>query len=364
MYSVSERNQAIRLFLNSLYQKAGDANVSVDESSYKDSLDKLFQTTVWGFREVLLVVISAMALDPSYRASTGFYDCNPRAIYEGPIKEFHKEKGLPHRKSGPLNIAKATVGLDKTWAAQRRPSDIAQETVRLIKLLELNGPALVENMGVSLLRRLIRQTDMIQALSVNIEPTEDTDFLYFLCHKLIVLPPDAGNAPQKVAALLLQCYHLSFSTGVIVTGGEDRASVTSTTSKKPGDINEERDGQIYKVYEVTVKPFDQARIVDSYDCILTYNTVHGTHLHEVLVLCRPQDCPAQIPSGGLHGYLGCYTYRDILYSFIDLFEWIALLLLHMPASGRTNFYRLLNAYVNDINTAVKVKQCWQSLHRD
>ena len=66
-----------------------------------------------------LVVIIGMRLDRSFKASTGLYDCNPRAIYEGPIKEFLIEKEIPHRKSGPLNVAKATVGLDMTWAAQR-----------------------------------------------------------------------------------------------------------------------------------------------------------------------------------------------------------------------------------------------------
>ena len=109
MSATDERNERVRKILESLYKRAIATGVKIDESAYKDSLDKLFSTTAWGFREILLVVIIGMRLDRSFKASTGLYDCNPRAIYEGPIKEFLIEKEIPHRKSGPLNVAKATV---------------------------------------------------------------------------------------------------------------------------------------------------------------------------------------------------------------------------------------------------------------
>ncbi len=139
MSAIEDRNECVRNILDSLYEKAVNANVVIDESSYKNSLEKLFSTTAWGFREILLVVIIGMRLDPDFKASTGLYNCNPRAIYEGPIKEFLIEKEIPHRKSGPLNVAKATVGLDMTWAAQRRPSDVATEVVKLVNYMETDG---------------------------------------------------------------------------------------------------------------------------------------------------------------------------------------------------------------------------------
>ena len=137
MSATDERNERVRKILDSLYERAVDAGVEIDESAYRDSLEKLFSTTAWGFREILLVVIIGMRLDRAFKASTGLYDCNPRAIYEGPIKEFLIEKEIPHRKSGPLNVAKATVGLDMTWAAQRRPSDVAEEVVNLVNFMEI-----------------------------------------------------------------------------------------------------------------------------------------------------------------------------------------------------------------------------------
>lgn len=133
--STEERNQQIKDLLDDLYTKATDEQYTIDEKIYKEAIDKLFDTKAWGFREIVLVVIIGMMLDPKYQASNGLYNCSPRAIYEGPIKDFLIEKEIPHRKSGPLNVAKATVGLDDTWAAQRRPADIAKMVVVIINYI-------------------------------------------------------------------------------------------------------------------------------------------------------------------------------------------------------------------------------------
>lgn len=365
MGSTEERNKKVRKILDELYEKAVKPCSQADDSAYKESLDKLFSTTAWGFREILLVVIVGMKLDRSFRASTSLYDCNPRAIYEGPIKEFLIEKDIPYRKSGPLNVAKATVGLDMTWAAQRRPSDVAEEVVRLVNFMEEdadNTQQRIDAVGVSLLYRLLSYANTLMTLSVEIKPSQDPGHLYHLCYELITKTPDAGNTPQKIAAFLLKNYHLSFHTGVDVTGGEDRASVTSTTSKKPGDINEEHAGRIYKVYEITVKHFDIARIRDSYDCISIYNNTHDTSINEIIVICRKEDCPPNMERSGMHGYLGRYTYQNIVYYYWDIYEWISGMLQRMTPDGRQCFYVMLNGYINEINTSEAVKKLWQQLH--
>lgn len=367
MSSTDERNQRVRQLLDALYEKAKNAGADLDESAYKESIDKLFDTTAWGFREILLVVVIGMQLDRAFRASTGLYDCNPRAIYEGPIKEFLIEKEIPHRKSGPLNVAKATVGLDMTWAAQRRPSDVAEEVVNIVNYMEeqpANREERVSSVGTSLLKRLIAYSNHLESLSVNLEPSSDPEFLYNLCYELITKAPDAGNTPQKIAAYLLKNYHQSMNTGIIVTGEEDRASVTSTTSKKPGDVNEESEsGTIYKVYEVTVKHFDLARIRDSYDCVRIYNESNSADIHEIIVICRPEDCPSGMKSSGLRGYLGSYEYQNIIYYYWDIYEWIASTLQRMTEDARIGFYNDLNSYINDINTAENVKILWSELHK-
>lgn len=359
-----ERNEAVKKFLASIYQKAEDDDFLPDETQYRRFMDKLFQTTVWGFREIVLVAIVGMKLDPAYRPSAELYRCNPRALYEGPIKEFFIEKGIPHRKSGPLNVAKAAVGLDLTWATQRRPSDVAKEVVSIVRVLESasDRTATLEAVGVSLMRRLIAHAQILSELAVESDPTEDPEHLYFLCRELITRTPDAGNTPQKIAALLLKSAHEDLRTGITVTGGDDRAFVTSTTSKKPGDLNEERDGEIYKVYEVTVKPFDLARIRDSYDCISIYQQEHGIKIREVSVLCRQEDCPQEMTASDLCLCRGQYEYQDVVYHFLDIYEWIAYLLQRMRPEGRRAFHELLNLYINETNTAETVKRLWRDLH--
>lgn len=361
MSKTEERNKRANQILQSLYERAKNPKLPCDEKDYESSLDALFTTTVWGYREILLVVIVAMKLDPTYKASSGLYDCSPRALFEGPIKEFLIEKNIPHRKSGPLNIAKATQGLNRQWAAQRRPADVAEKVVWLVDYLERSRDR-TDAVGISLLRRLLSYARAVEALAVTIEPSEDPNFLYDLSHELIVKEPDAGNTPQKIAALLLKNYHRWMHTRIIVTGGEDRASTTSTTSKKPGDVNEEIDGVVLKVYEVTVKPFGLARIRDSYDCVVTYNDEQGDAIKEIVVLCREEDCPPDMIRSGLRGYLGYYTYQDMTYYYWEIFEWIANTLQRMTPEGRKFYYMELNSYINDTNTAESVKKLWNELH--
>lgn len=360
------RNDNVREILNQLFERAVDESYCIDEHLYKDQLDNLFETTAWGFREILLVVIVGMKLDSSFSALTSFYDCNPRAIYETPIKEFLIEKNIPHRKSGPLNVAKATEGLNDAWAAQRRPKEAAENVVHIITLLESNRGDFIDQVGVSLLRRLIAETERVESLSIDIDPSSDPERLYYLSSELISKTPDAGNTPQKIAALLLFHHHLAMHTGIKVTGGEDRASVTSTTSKKPGDVNEEdfSTGKIYKVYEITVKPFDLARIRDSYDCITIYNAENNTEINEVIVICRREDCPAEIEKSNMNIYLGRYQYNDVVYYYWDIYEWVCFMLQRMTDDARRGYYELLNSYIADVNTAESVKQLWKQLHEE
>lgn len=366
MGRVDERNDRVTEFLNDFFAQASNQDLVIDETLYAAQLDNLFTTTAWGFREILLVVIVAMKLNTSYKASTHFYECSPRAIYETPIKKFLIEKNLPHRKSGPLNVAKATEGLNNAWAAQRRPKDVADSVVQIIELLENNDDTFVDSVGISLLRRFIAETRRVETLNIEIDPSSDPERLFYLSSELVDKAPDAGNTPQKIASLLLWTHHLCMHTRIKVTGGDDRASVTSTTSQKPGDVNEEDfdTGIIYKVYEITVKPFDLARIRDSYDCITTYNEENGTDIHEVTVICRPEDCPDEINRSSMTLYLGSYRYQDVIYYYWDIYEWMCFMLQRMTSEARSIYYSLLNSYIADINTAETVKQLWQRLHHN
>lgn len=57
MSATNERNKKVSSILDSIYANAINDDYLVDESKYSNSLNKLFTTSAWGFREILLVVI-------------------------------------------------------------------------------------------------------------------------------------------------------------------------------------------------------------------------------------------------------------------------------------------------------------------
>lgn len=365
--SVEERNNRVIEIMNRLYQKATTTEPSDDED-FSDKIEQLFKTNVWGFREVVLTITVAM-LDkidfPDFKASVDFYTCNPRAIYEQPMKTVLIEKNLPHRQSGPLNVAKGQHNLDEEWISKRSKSDqpTCRAAVELIQLMESDKTS-IEPVGVSIMRHLLTEKKELKQLDVEINPTSDPYFLYHACARLIIMATDGGNTPQRICGYLLESFHKSMQTNIVVTGSNDSASTTSTTSKKPGDLNEETsDGTILNVYEITVKPFNESRVRDSYNCIMSYNSEHGTNLNEIIVICRPEDChPDMQTTDSLKGTMGSYLYNGINYRYWNIFEWLSFTLQHTPADGREMFYTELNNYISDINTSQSVKECWKQIH--
>lgn len=366
----AKRDRSVFEYLTSSFVVASSKAPDRVVAPYDGEIDALFKTSSWGFRELLLTVAVGMHLDPDYRSSTDLYKSHPRAIYEGPIKTFLVDNHLPHRKSGPLNIAKATKGLDETWAAQRRPREAAEDVVDIVGYLEdgaigqLERSDRIDAVCVALLRRLIHSSRRLDNFKVSLPPETNPEFLYHASRRLVDEAPDAGNTPQKIAALLLENYHKSMGTGIHVSGGEDRASVTSTTSHKPGDVNEETEDarRILKVYEITVKSFDAARIGDSYDTVQIYNETNKASINEIIVICRPQDCPDDMHASGLQGYLGCVDHQGVTYRYWNIYEWMAWMLQKMPEEGRHAYYTTLNEYVDDINTDERVKSVWRSVN--
>ena len=361
-----ERNNRIIKIMNCLYQKAASTE-PIEIEDFSEKIEELFRTNVWGFREVVLTVAVAM-LDktdfPNFKASKDFYDCNPRAIYEQPIKTVLIEKNLPHRQSGPLNVAKGQHNLDGEWISKRSKSDqpTCRVAVELINLME-SDEEFIEPIGISIMRHLLAEKQELKQLDIEINPTSDPYFLYHACERLIIMATDGGNTPQRICGYLLGSFHKSMQTNIIVTGSNDSASTTSTTSKKPGDINEEAsDGTILNVYEITVKSFNESRVRDSYNCIMAYNSEYNTNLTEIIVICRPEDCHPDMQPTKLKGTMGNYLYNGINYRYWNIFEWLSFTLQHTPADGREMFYSELNSYISDINTSQTVKKCWQEIH--
>lgn len=358
--TTEERNNKVKEILTNLKE-----NAMQKETKYIDDIckavDPLFETSTWGFRELALVIVIGMKLDKKYKASVDLYNCSPRALYEGPIREFLTDNQIPHRKSGPLNIAKSTKKIDEAWASHKRPTEYATILVELVKKLESDTKN-IDAVGVRLIKKYLDEVAICESLKVTINPTEDPENLYRLSSELISKVPDGGNTPQKVIGLLLHHYNEGMNTGVVVSGSNDSATVTNTTSKKPGDIIEESTtGEIYKVYEITVKQFDTNRIQDSCESVEAYNNQNNKTIQEIIVICRKKDCPPKMNKSGLNLCLGKFSYRFLTYYFWDINETISQLLQKMTASSRKSYFEDLNNYIGDYNTNIKVKEAWKNL---
>jgi hypothetical protein len=358
------RDAQVRSLLSGLFEKAQKQPTTLDPRT-KTAVEELFTTTSWGFREIVLVVVVARLLDPSYRASTGLYDCNPRALYEGPMVEELRARNIPHRKSGPLNIAKAARGLTREWAAQRRPVAVANRVVQLVQHIESLDQKALRDFAVALCARFLQESKRVASLTVVSKPEADPATLARLSDGLIEQAPDGGNTAQRISGLLLRAYHDELQTGIVVGGYEHRASVTSTTSKKPGDITEELpDGAVVLVYEVTTKRFNEQRVRESYDTVRAFDNRVGAQTDEVLVLCGSEDVHGSADRKRADSlYLGKLEYNDLTYYFYNLTAWIRARLAAMPSDARLAFHEQLREYVDDYNTSETVKRVWASLRR-
>ena len=326
-------------------------------------LDTVFNTTTWGFREVILTAVIGRLLDPQYKPSTKFYGCHPRTLYESYIRNVLLDYKIPNRKSGPLNVAKAAEGLNKSWAAQREPRAAADATVFIIEAIEKMSQNELYDFGISLHGRFLKEAEDASELNTQYNPMSDPIILFKIMKSMMDNATDAGNTPQKVVGLLMKSYFESVESKVSLTGWDDRASVTSTTSKKPGDIQEELPGKgVMKVYEVTMKPFTEERMRDSFDTLEKYAS-HSKALDEVIVICRGSDCPPEFKvSNDGTKCIGRHMYRGLTYIFYDIYEWTMNQLIRLNDHGRELFLSSFHEYVSHPNTSAKVKNKWRELN--
>lgn len=360
--SAEARNDKIRELLAGFIAQAKGtkSEISYPAPFLKEEVESLFTSHIWGHREITLTIILARLLDPSFQASKDFYACNPRSIYEHPIRELLRKNGIPHKKSGPLNVAKNSQRIDETWAHNKRGDGMALKVAGIVKKIESVPPATLRKFAASYVRRYLLEAKKVAKLRLRIEKTEDPVFLNRLCRDLIQHVPDGGTTPQVVVGLLIKYMNDARGATVKISGVSDSVSTTNTTSKKPGDVIEEFPGSAPRVYEITVKKFSIDRMIESHEAIKAWDK--KGEIAEVSVICRSKDVPEEADGSEAAPLLGVAKHEDVLYYFIDIFVWIQAALLSMPPQGRKKFHEALIAHVNRINTSEKVKRylsAWQ-----
>lgn len=357
----AERNEKIYTLLQELVKKAKNSDYSFKKPFSKAEVETLFNSHIFGHREIILTIIVARLLDPKFKASKNFYECNPRAIFEGPIRKILRENGIPHKKSGPLNVAKNVQKINEDWADQKRGGDLAITVVQIVKKIEKASSSDLNNFAISFLKRYLQEAKKVEELKFVMGTQEDPIFLVNLCRDLIDEVPDGGTMPQKIVGLLLHSFVHDRGEKIRIEGFEDSVSTTNTTSKKPGDMMEIRSDGTEVIYEVTVKKFSNSRMLESYESVRSYDK--ESKIREVFVLCREQDLPDGIElDKSLSIIFGNKILQDVRYYFVNLYGWIGEKLFFMSSNGRNQFYKLLVEYVNRPNTSEKVKLFFNKWH--
>jgi len=325
-----------------------------------DEIESLFQTSIWGHREIILTIVMARLLDPKFKASENFYACNPRSIFEQPIRKALREYGIPHRKSGPLNVAKNSKKINRDWATDKHGGAIAMNVVKIVKKIESVPKNALERFASAYIARYKQEAKRIKEMEVNLPPQENPIHISKLCVDLINSVPDGGATPQIIVGLLMEAMNKDRKNPVSVSGHRDSVSTTNTTSKKPGDIIEKINDTAELIYEVTTKKFSDDRLIESHEAVMDYDS----DLKDVFVICRPQDVPETLSNRGTSYIMATTQYRELAYYFINIYDYIQSAILFLTPEGRKFFYKELVAYINNTNTAEKVKRYFKQWHSD
>lgn len=359
--SADHRNAKIHALLEELINgsKGSEDNIEYSSPFSKEEVETLFSSRIWGHREITLTIILARLMDESYKASEDFYACNPRAIYEGPIRELLRDNGIPHKKSGPLNVAKNSQKIDEIWAHNKRGDGMALVVAGLVKKIETVSQKQLYRFAVAYVHRYLVEAVNVAKLNFRIKRIEDPIFLHKLSTDLICSVPDGGAIPQLIVGLLIEHFNKGNASTITVSGHTDSVSTTNTTSGKPGDIIEEIPESGTRIYEVTVKSFSEDRMMESYEAVRDLDL----SVSEVHVICRKQDAPQSAIELSSAIVFATSAYQDIRYFFIDIFEFIQEKLVLMTIESRSDFYADLVAYINRINTSQKVKQYFSEWHK-
>lgn len=361
--SAEKRNAQIYALLARFIKEAKTRKtISYPVPFTRDEVEALFVSHIWGHREITLTILLARLVDPTFKASEDFYKCHPRSIYEQPIRTLLRNNKIPHKKSGPLNVAKNSQKIDAVWAHNKRGDGMALVVAGLVTKIESVSKARLQRFTLAYVQRYLLEASRVAKLKSKVRTIEDPLFLFRLCRDLIVNVPDGGTTPQTIVGTLIESLNSVNGSTVKVSGGSDSVSTTNTTSKKPGDVMEELPNSAKRVYEVTVKKFSADRMRESHEAIKAWDK--NEDITEVIVICRAEDVPTEAIKEQSSSYLqGVAKNEDLTYYFVDIFAWIQEKLLSLTPAGRMKFHTDLTMHVNQINTSEKVKRYFTEWHR-
>lgn len=353
------RNERVYKLLTQYLDNASEPTFQPPFSA--DEVETLFTTPIWGHRELVLTVLMTRLLYPEYKATQNLYQYHPRSVYEKPIRTALREHGIPHKKSGPLNVAKNIKKLNIDWATDKNDEAVALAAVKIVEKIESVSPEALEHFASAYISRYNKEATRVKDMEVVLPPQENPLFISALCTDLINYAPDGGATAQFIVGLLMEAGRKSRNSDVTVSGYTDSVSATNTTSKKPGDIIElmNQSGKEL-VYEVTTKMFTDDRLIESHEAVRAYQR----GVADVFVICRPVDVPEALETSPTAFLMASTQYEELSYYFVNIYDYIQAALLFITTDARRDFYNSLVTYVNDPNRAERVKVYFRTWHEN
>jgi hypothetical protein len=354
----TQRNNKIYELLSS-YLKDSQPKVIFNEPFQEDEVEALFTTPIWGHRELVLTVLLTRLVYPDYKATDDLYKHHPRSVYEKPVRLAFREHGIPHKKSGPLNVAKNIRKLNMDWATDKNDERVAVSAVKIVEKIEQVSKSELESFAAAYISRYKQEATRIKDMEVKLAPQENPIFIAELCNDLINNVPDGGATAQFIVGSLMEMSNAARQSEVAVNGHLDSVSATNTTSKKPGDVIEALSDKTELVYEITTKAFNDDRLMESHEAV----SVYSEDIADVFVICRPADVPDALETTPTAYLMASTQYQQLSYYFVNIYQYIQSELLFVPTDARKDFYETLVAYVNDTNRAEKVKIYFSDWHK-
>lgn len=232
---------------------------------------------------------------------------------------------------------------------------------KIVEKIEQINEKKLKKFAIAYCKRYLQEAEKVKQLKFTPQKNQDPLFLINLTHDLITDIPDGGSIPQMIIGILLEIAHQNKESSVVLSGHKDSVSTTNTTSKKAGDAIEQFPDETEFIYEITVKEFDDDRLRESYEAIKDYD--NRNKIREVFVICREQDIPDKtVNQFDSKFFLGIVSHQDLVYYFIDIFEWVQEKILFLTPYGRGQYYQELATYINDPNTSEKVKIYFRQWH--
>lgn len=356
--TIDERNSKVKGFINRKITKVKELSEDYfqdldDYQTLTSTLDNLINVNAKGFRGIVVTAIAGLDLDVNYNPLSNFYDCNPRAIFENGIWYALQDNNIPCGKSDPLNVAKNTNELNKSWAKGKRPEKSAFAVISYLEKIINETDAIKKDKIIDyFFYRLVKYSEEIENLPIY-APEKSAYTRQSFADKLIqfILDyPESGTTPQLVIGYLLESIYQD--TQIIVKGHEDSVFGTNATAKKPADIWLEKDENLFNLYEITVKKIDYKRLDDCIDSLIG-NEIPN---QDITFICRiPPDISSLEVTRNDE-----IDYKNISFSFIDISQFIKTVCALLSLTQIENIIEKLRLFVEDVNRPVSTKEGWNN----